>query len=347
MFGKLREKLKKFTKQVEEKIEEEEKAVEVSTTEEKHSTAVQGSTEAKEEKPGFFGRLLQVEIKEKDIEDALDELELELLEADVALETVEALREKIKEKLVGRKVRIGTNKGKIIEEALKDVILEILTPPEKKIDLLQMVKSKEEKPFVIAFVGFNGSGKTTTIAKLAHWLKKNGFSVVIAASDTFRAGGAIEQLEEHAKRVGVKVIKHDYGADPAAVAYDAIQHAKARKIDVVLIDTAGRNELNRNLMDEMKKIVRVTKPDLVIFVGDSLGGNAVVEQAKQFNEAVRIDGVILTKLDADARGGGAALSISHAIGAPILFVGVGQGYEDLRPFDEKCSWIEFLGRIDL
>ncbi|AMQ17966.1 signal recognition particle-docking protein FtsY [Thermococcus peptonophilus] len=338
MFGKLREKLKKFTKQVEEKIEEEEKAVEVSTTEEKHSTAVQGSTEAKEEKPGFFGRLLQVEIKEKDIEDALDELELELLEADVALETVEALREKIKEKLVGRKVRIGTNKGKIIEEALKDVILEILTP-EKKIDLLQMVKSKEEKPFVIAFVGFNGSGKTTTIAKLAHWLKKNGFSVVIAASDTFRAG-AIEQLEEHAKRVGVKVIKHDYGADPAAVAYDAIQHAKARKIDVVLIDTAGRNELNRNLMDEMKKIVRVTKPDLVIFVGDSLGGNAVVEQAKQFNEAVRIDGVILTKLDADARGG-AALSISHAIGAPILFVGVGQGYEDLRPFDEK--W--FVDRI--
>ncbi|WP_209475439.1 signal recognition particle-docking protein FtsY [Thermococcus stetteri] len=321
MFGKLREKLKKFTKEVEEKIEEEEKAV-----------------KAPQKEEGFLGRLLQVEIKEKDIEDALDELELELLEADVALETVEALREKIKEKLVGRKVRIGTNKGKIVEEALREAILEILTP-EKRINLLEMIKSKEDKPFVIAFVGFNGSGKTTTIAKLAHWLKKNGFSVVIAASDTFRAG-AIEQLEEHAKRVGVKVIKHDYGADPAAVAYDAIQHAKARGIDVVLIDTAGRNELNRNLMDEMKKIARVTKPDLVIFVGDSLGGNAVVEQAKQFNDAVRIDGVILTKLDADARGG-AALSISHAIGAPILFVGVGQGYDDLRPFDEK--W--FVERI--
>jgi fused signal recognition particle receptor len=317
MFGKLREKLKKFTKEVGEKIEEEEKTA---------------------EKKGLFERLLQVEIKEKDIEEALDELELELLEADVALETVEALREKIKEKLVGRKVRIGTNKGKIIEEALKEAILEILTP-EKKIDLLEMIKSKKEKPFVIAFVGFNGSGKTTTIAKLAHWLKKNGFSVVIAASDTFRAG-AIEQLEEHAKRVGVRVIKHSYGADPAAVAYDAIQHAKARGVDVVLIDTAGRNELNRNLMDEMKKIARVTKPDLVVFVGDALGGNAVVEQARQFNEAVRIDGVILTKLDADARGG-AALSVSHAIGAPILFVGVGQGYEDLKPFDEK--W--FVERI--
>ena len=320
MFGKLREKLKRFTKQVEEKIEEKEKKVET------------------EKKPGLIERLLQVEIKEKDVEDALDELELELLEADVALETVEALREKIKEKLVGKKVRIGTNKGKLIEEALREAILEILTP-EKKIDLLEMIRSKEEKPFVIVFVGFNGSGKTTTIAKLANWLKKNGLSVVIAASDTFRAG-AIEQIEEHAKRVGVKVIKHDYGADPAAVAYDAIQHAKARGVDVVLVDTAGRNELNRNLMDEMKKIVRVTKPDLVIFVGDALAGNAVVEQARQFNEAVRIDGVILTKLDADARGG-AALSISHAIGAPILFVGVGQGYDDLKPFDER--W--FVERI--
>lgn len=324
MFGKLREKLKRFTRQVEEKIEEEEKKVEKGAEAEK--------------KPGLMERLLQVEIKEKDVEDALDELELELLEADVALETVEALREKIKEKLVGKKVRIGTNKAKLIEGALRDAILEILTP-QKKLDLLEMIRSKEEKPFVIVFVGFNGSGKTTTIAKLANWLKKNGLSVVIAASDTFRAG-AIEQIEEHAKRVGVKVIKHDYGADPAAVAYDAIQHARARGVDVVLVDTAGRNELNRNLMDEMKKIVRVTKPDLVIFVGDSLSGNAVVEQAKQFNEAVRIDGVILTKLDADARGG-AALSISHAIGAPILFVGVGQGYDDLKPFDEK--W--FVDRI--
>ncbi len=292
----------------------------------------------KEKLGSFVEKVSQTEISEKDVEKALWDLEIELLEADVALESVEALREKIKEKLVGQKVKIGTNKRGIVEKAVEEAVLEILTPG-NKIDLLTMIRAKAEKPFVIAFVGFNGSGKTTTIAKLAHWLKKNGFSVVIAASDTFRAG-AIEQLEEHAKRVGVKVIKHDYGADPAAVAYDAIQHAKARNIDVVLIDTAGRNELNRNLMDEMRKIVRVTKPDLVIFVGDSLSGNAVVEQAKQFNEAVKIDGVILTKLDADARGG-AALSISQAIGAPILFVGVGQGYDDLKPFDER--W--FVERI--
>ncbi|MBO8174631.1 MAG: signal recognition particle-docking protein FtsY [Thermococcus sp.] len=294
----------------------------------------------KEKLSSFVDKVAQTEIKEKDVEEALWDLELELLEADVALEVVEELKEKIKQQLVGRKVKIGTDKKKIVEDAVRNAVLEVLTP-ERKIDLLEMIKSKKEKPFVIVFVGFNGSGKTTTIAKLAHWLKKHGLSVVIAASDTFRAG-AIEQVEEHARRVGVKVIKHRYGADPAAVAYDAIQHAKARGIDVVLIDTAGRNELNRNLMDEMKKIVRVTKPDLVIFVGDALAGNAIIEQARQFNEAVKIDGVILTKLDADARGG-AALSISHAIGAPILFVGIGQSYDDLKEFDEKWMIEKIFG----
>ncbi len=294
----------------------------------------------KEKLSSFVDKVAQTEISEKDVENALWDLELELLEADVALEVVDELKEKIKQKLVGQKVKIGTNKREIVEKAVKEAVLEVLTP-ERHIDLLEMIKSKKEKPFVIVFVGFNGSGKTTTIAKLANWLKKNGLSVVIAASDTFRAG-AIEQVEEHAKRVGVKLIKHGYKSDPAAVAYDAIEHAKARGIDVVLVDTAGRNELNRNLMDEMKKIVRVTKPDLVIFVGDALAGNAIIEQARQFNEAVRIDGVILTKLDADARGG-AALSIAHAIGAPILFVGVGQGYGDLMPFDEKWMLEKIFG----
>ncbi|EHR79185.1 cell division protein FtsY [Thermococcus litoralis DSM 5473] len=294
----------------------------------------------KEKLSSFVDKVAQTEISEKDVENALWDLELELLEADVALEVVDELKEKIKQKLVGQKVKIGTNKREIVEKAVKEAVLEVLTH-ERHIDLLEMIKSKKEKPFVIVFVGFNGSGKTTTIAKLANWLKKNGLSVVIAASDTFRAG-AIEQVEEHAKRVGVKLIKHGYKSDPAAVAYDAIEHAKARGIDVVLVDTAGRNELNRNLMDEMKKIVRVTKPDLVIFVGDALAGNAIIEQARQFNEAVRIDGVILTKLDADARGG-AALSIAHAIGAPILFVGVGQGYDDLMPFDEKWMLEKIFG----
>lgn len=294
----------------------------------------------KEKLSSFVNKVAQTEIKEKEVEEALWDLELELLEADVALEVVEELKEKIKQQLVGQKVKVGTDKRRLVEDAVRKAVLEVLTP-KRKINLIEMIKSKGEKPFVVVFVGFNGSGKTTTIAKLAHWLKKHGLSVVIAASDTFRAG-AIEQVEEHAKRVGVKVIKHRYGADPAAVAYDAIQHAKARGMDVVLVDTAGRNELNRNLMDEMKKIVRVTRPDLVIFVGDALAGNAIIEQARQFNEAVKIDGVILTKLDADARGG-AALSISHAIGAPILFVGIGQGYDDLKEFDEKWMIEKIFG----
>ncbi|NJE25374.1 signal recognition particle-docking protein FtsY [Thermococcus sp. MV5] len=294
----------------------------------------------KEKLSSFVDKVAQTEISEKDVENALWDLELELLEADVALEVVDELKERIKQKLVGQKVKIGTNKREVVENAVRDAVLEVLTP-EKRIDLLEIIKSKREKPFVIVFVGFNGSGKTTTIAKLANWLKKHGLSVVIAASDTFRAG-AIEQVEEHAKRVGVKIIKHGYKSDPAAVAYDAIEHAKARGIDVVLVDTAGRNELNRNLMDEMKKIARVTKPDLVMFVGDALAGNAIIEQARQFNDAVKIDGVILTKLDADARGG-AALSISHAIGAPILFVGVGQGYDDLMSFDEKWMLERLFG----
>jgi fused signal recognition particle receptor len=194
---------------------------------------------------------------------------------------------------------------------------------------------KRDNPLIIAFVGVNGTGKTTTIARITHWLKENGKSVVMAAADTFRAG-AIEQLELHANRLGCKLIKHQAGGDPAAVAFDAVEHAKAKHRDIVLIDTAGRMQTNSNLMDEMKKIMRVAKPDLIFFVGDSLAGNDAVDQAKKFHEAVGIDAVVLTKLDVDAKGG-AALSISSAIGKPIAFVGIGQEYEDIMPFDS--AWI--------
>ena len=277
----------------------------------------------KEEKKSLFG------ISEKKIDELLWELELALLEADVALEVVEKIKAEIKKKLVGSPRREAKE---LVEKALKEAIKSVLESSEG--NFFEIVE-KKEKPVVIMFVGVNGSGKTTTIAKLAHQLQKRGYSCVIAAADTFRAG-AIEQLELHAQKLGVKLIKHDFGADPAAVAYDAIEHAKAKHKDFVLIDTAGRMQTNINLMEEMKKIKRVANPDLIIFVGDALTGNDAIEQAKRFNEVVGIDGVILTKVDADAKGG-AALSIAYTIKKPLFFIGVGQGYDDQIPF--RAEWM--------
>jgi len=199
--------------------------------------------------------------------------------------------------------------------------------------LIEEIENKKEKPYIIAFFGINGSGKTTTIAKLASMLKEMKISCVLAASDTFRAA-SIEQLQHNADKIGVKLIKHGYGSDPAAVAFDAIKHAKAKNIDVVLIDTAGRMHSNQNLIDELKKITRVTKPDLKIFVGESIAGNDCVEQAKTFNDAVGIDGIILAKADIDEKGG-AAVSVSYVTKKPILYLGTGQKYGDLEPFNKE------------
>jgi len=223
---------------------------------------------------------------------------------------------------------VSLEKG--VEAALRDAITKALSVP--PIDFFQLVE-KGPRPFVVMFVGVNGTGKTTTIAKLAYHLQKKGYTTVVAAADTFRAG-AIEQLEKHAEKVGFKLIKHSPGADPAAVAFDAVEHAQARGRDVVLIDTAGRMQTNQNLMDQMKKIKRVAKPNLTLYIGDALAGNDAIEQAKQFHEAVGIDGIVLTKIDADAKGG-AALSMAKTIGKPVVFVNLGQEYEDIRPFDTK------------
>ncbi|MCK4400465.1 signal recognition particle-docking protein FtsY, partial [Candidatus Bathyarchaeota archaeon] len=186
-------------------------------------------------------------------------------------------------------------------------------------------------PFVVMFVGINGTGKTTTIAKMSRLLMDEGFTVVLASADTYRAG-AIEQLEEHGRRLGVRVIRHRYGSDAAAVGFDAVEHAKAQGVDVVLIDTAGRMQTNRNLMDELQKMKRVVQPDLTIMILDSLIGNDATEQAMTFNEQVGFDAAVLTKVDADARGG-SSLSVSYLTGKPVIYVGVGQEYKDLQPFD--------------
>ena len=271
-------------------------------------------------------------IRESQLDNVLWEMELALLESDVAMEALEEMKIIIKKRLVGLRVENKAAITPTIEKALKASLVELLS--KSKFDS-NILLEKRESPLIIAFVGVNGTGKTTTIARVTNWLKDNGKSVVLAAADTFRAG-AIEQLELHANRLGCKIIKHQSGGDPAAVAFDAVEHAKAKHRDIVLIDTAGRMQTNSNLMDEMKKIKRVAKPDLIFFVGDSLAGNDAVDQAKKFHEAVGIDAVVLTKLDVDAKGG-AALSISSAIGKPIAFVGIGQEYEDIMPFD--AAWI--------
>ena len=271
-------------------------------------------------------------IREKHLDNVMWEMELALLESDVAMEALEEMKAIIKKRLVGLRVENRAAITPTIEKALKASLVELLS---KTTFDPQILLEKRDGPLIIAFVGVNGTGKTTTIARITDWLKQNGKSVVLAASDTFRAG-AIEQLELHAERLGCKFIKHQAGGDPAAVAFDAVEHAKAKHKDIVMIDTAGRMQTNSNLMDEMKKIKRVAKPDLIMFVGDSLAGNDAIDQAKKFHEAVGIDAVVLTKLDVDATGG-AALSISSAIGQPIAFVGIGQEYGDIMPFD--ATWI--------
>ncbi len=279
----------------------------------------------------------EVEIKEGDVSELLDGLNMALLESDVAYEVADHITSELRSKLVGMRVPKGSVDGSI-KSAVRGSLLEVLSI--QGVNLLEAVREKP-KPVKILLLGPNGAGKTTTMAKLSTMLKGAGFTSVFSASDTFRAA-AIEQAEKHGERLGVRVIKHEYGADPTAVAFDAVNYARAHNIDVVLIDSAGRQETNRNLIDEMKKLDRVIKPDLKIFIGESIAGNALVNQVKSFSEAVGLDGVILTKLDCDAKGG-TALSLAKATGVPILYFGIGQGYSDLVPFSAEFVVDQIMG----
>lgn len=289
-----------------------------------------------------FSVFVKKTLSEENLDKNLGELNILLISNDVAAETADQITLKIKDSLKHEQIGILSSKKKYLFDILKQIITEILTP-DKEIDLIEEIKKKKEKgtPYVIVFLGVNGTGKTTTIAKLAYFLKNNNISAVASASDTFRAA-AIEQLTYHMNNVGIRVIKHEYKSDPASVAYDAINHASAKDIDVVLVDTAGRQVTNKNLMIEMQKIVRVADPDLVVFIGDSLAGNDALNQAKEFNRNVGIDANILTKLDADTKGG-SALSISYETRKPIIFVGTGQKYDDLEPFDREFFISSILG----
>ena len=284
---------------------------------------------------GLFSFVREKTISEKHVDDILFELEMELLQGDVAMEVASEVVDNVKDNLVGKKIKRSNDITEYTYLALRDAVAEIIDIPGKSMTEMIEAKKQQGEPLVVMFVGINGTGKTTTIGKLANYYLKKGYTPVIAAADTFRAG-AIEQVTYHADNVGVKIIKHKKGSDPAAVAFDAVEHAKAQGKELVLIDTAGRMQTNVNLMDEMKKIKRVSKPDLVIFVGDALTGNDATEQAKKFNEAIDIDGVILTKADADSKGG-ASLSIGYVIKKPIMFLGVGQGYDDIMEYD--ADWM--------
>ncbi|MEM0385358.1 MAG: signal recognition particle-docking protein FtsY [Nitrososphaeria archaeon] len=278
----------------------------------------------------IISNLSKHELSEKEINKVLEEMILSLVECDIAYEVAAEISENLKNMLLGKKVSNSELKD-IVRENLRQILLKIFYEI-PKIDIIERINEKKKLnlPFVILFLGINGTGKTTTLAKVAYLLKKKGYSVVLVCGDTHRAG-SIEQLKQHAMKLGLKTIEQKYGADPAAVARDGVTYAKTHKVDVVLIDSAGRIQTDKNLMDELLKIVRVVSPDIKIFVGDALAGNDAVSQSKEFLKYTSFDGVILTKMDADAKGG-SAISIVYATKRPILFIGTGQNYEDLEEF---------------
>ncbi len=288
---------------------------------------------------GLKNALKTIKIKQlesKDLDPIIKELINIMIRNEVAIETAESLAKILKEELISIEHSRFKSARPMVEEALRNSITRILTiPEENEVDLFKKLEQakKENRPLIICMLGINGTGKTTSIAKITHLLNKKGYSVVLAASDTYRSG-SIQQLGIHAEKLGVKMIAHNYGGDPAAVAIDAIDHAEAKGVDVVIIDTAGRMQNNINLIRELEKIIRLTEPDLKIFVGDSLAGNDVIRQVKQFDRDIGIDAIIMTKLDSDSKGG-AVLSVVHTSNRPIMYIGDGQGYDDLSQFDKK------------
>ncbi|ALU11654.1 signal recognition particle [Ignicoccus islandicus DSM 13165] len=353
MLGKLKKALKSLVKEVSSKVSTEEPIEQPKPVSEegKETTVIAKrkdiGSKPKEtvEKKGFFAKVKESiaykEINLKKLEPIFEEYVLTLAEADVAYEVAEDLINDFKSRLAKLKIRRGESEEKVIENALRESLLSILSV--ESIDLVEIAKryANENKVLKVMVMGVNGVGKTTTIAKIAYLLKKTGVTPVIAAADTFRAG-AVEQLKVHAERIGVPIITRPYGTDPAAVAYDAIEFARARGFHVVLIDTAGRMHVDSDLMNELRKINRVVRPDLKILVLDALTGNDALEQARFFDEAVGIDAIILTKVDADAKGG-AALSVIATLKKPVMYLGVGQSYDDLIRFDPKWLVERIMG----
>lgn len=282
----------------------------------------------------FVSKVSKKEITTENTATSLEDLELILLQNDVALQTTQDLLSNLSNNIKNKQVSRLDNLGGIIQTHFKNTLFDLFDSTQQ-INLINQISQSKKigKPFKILFIGVNGTGKSTSVAKLANLLKKQGYSIVLACADTFRAG-AIEQLEIHASRLGVKIIKQNYGSDSAAVAYDAVQHALAKNLDVVIIDTAGRQYTDVNLLNELKKVKTVIEPDITLLVVDALTGNDALSQAKTFESHIKFNGVIITKMDADAKGG-AILSIVNETKNPVLYMGVGQNYEDIKTFNSR------------
>ena len=275
---------------------------------------------------------VEKQISEKELDRVMENLTIELLESEIPFDLVEQISENIKKQMIDKKFARSDEFIEVIKSEFTKTIKEIFQKVED-VDLIQLINSKESKPFKILIVGINGSGKTTTVAKIGHLLKENNISSAIVAGDTFRSG-AIEQIKEHADRLELKLISQKYGSDPAAVARDGVEYSKTHNIDAVIIDTSGRVQTNSNLMQEVLKIKNVVNPDFTVFIGDSLAGNDLVSQTHEFFKFTDFNGSILTKVDADVKGG-AILSILSETGKPIIYIGTGQEYKDLEKFNEE------------
>jgi len=363
LFDLLKKKLSGFREKLKKKVEVEEETVSEETIAEKpreevvveetqEEAAEEKAVEAVEkEKPRelkakvsaasklkrAFGR--EITIQEKNLKGLLWELELSLLESDVEQTTSEEICREIKQRLSGKKIRRKEDIDGMLKKEIRDALLSMMETEEIK--LLREIKNKKEKPYRILFLGPNGAGKTTTMAKLSHLLQSKGLKVIWSASDTFRAA-SIEQLEKHAEKLGIRVVKHSYGADPAAVAFDAIKAAQSKGIDVVMIDSAGRQETDKNLMKELQKIVRVGQPDLKLYVGEAFTGQALLQQAQEYDKMIGIDAFVLTKVDTDAKGG-TIISLLYKMKKPVLFVGTGQEYKDLQRFEPEFVLKRVIG----
>ena len=348
MFDSLKEKLGRFQDDVEEGVDADEEPADAdpeadaaeATDEESaepettaDDEATDADVDAKGDSLGERAKLFatgRAKITAEELEEPLEELELALLQGDVEMSDAQDIVEKLRKELVGQ-TRAQVKTGEIVvEEAIGNALLDVIDVGGLNFDA---EIAAHEKPVTVIFTGVNGVGKTTTIAKLGRYLESRGYSVVLANGDTYRAG-ANEQLQKHADNLDLKLISHEQGGDPAAVIYDAVEYADANDIDVVLGDTAGRLHTSNDLMSQLEKIDRVVGPDLTLFVDEAVAGQDATKRAKEFNDAAEIDGVVLTKADADSQGG-AAISIARVTGKPILFLGTGQGYDDIERFDPE------------